>query len=102
MQLAVVLDQSGEEAPQLAALTCREGLEQGILGILDAGVEPLQGLSAGGRQPNQVAATISLVAGARDEAVRGFSSARRAGRGPAGRALASAPSAPGVHTEARA
>jgi hypothetical protein len=69
MQLAVVLDQSGEEAPQLAALTGREGLEQGILGILDAGVEPLQGLSAGGRQPNQVAATISLVAGARDEAV---------------------------------
>lgn len=69
MQLAVVLDQSGEEALQLAALNGREGLEQGILGVLDAGVEPLQGLSAGGGEPNQVAATISLVAGARDEPV---------------------------------
>lgn len=69
MQLAVVLDQAGEEAPQLAALNGRQGLKHGILGILDAGVEVLQGLTAGGREPNHVAATISLVAGARDEAV---------------------------------
>jgi hypothetical protein len=29
MQLAVALDQSGEEVPQLAALNGREGLEHG-------------------------------------------------------------------------
>jgi hypothetical protein len=46
-QLAVVLDQSGEEVPQLAALNGREG-GQGILTVLDAGAEPLSGLAPAG------------------------------------------------------